>query len=701
VKRLALALVAAAAALAATAAPAAAHDGRLAPAPSVAPGCDPLGGPECLFPWPNDYFTRRAPTATGRQLALAESMMPRNVAGVPIAPGDYNRSDGFSPGQAIVLKVPGLDTPDAFRRTGAVPITDIGRSFDRRAPIVVVNARTGRRQLIWSELDSNAGSPADTALMVHPARNFEEGERYIVALRDLRAADGHGLEAGRAFRLYRDGVRTDSPAFEARRGHMESLFHTLKRAGIERRDLYLAWDFTVASGRSLSRRMLSIRDRAFSELGDRNLRDLRVAGVSPKYTIDSVTDFTPAEQPNVARRVEGHVTVPCYLDQPGCPPGSRFRLGPDGLPERIPGNTYEAAFICNIPRSATPDAPARPSLYGHGLFGDAGEVRADNVEQLGNENNVLVCAADWIGMSEADLPNALGILGELSGFPSLADRLQQGFLDFLFIGRALVHPGGLAANPAFQRDGRPLIDTRRLFYYGNSQGGIAGGALTAVAPDFDRSVLYVGAMNYSLLVTRSVDFDPFGSVLDATYPSKLERPLILSLIQLLWDRGEPNGYAWHMTEDPLPNTPRHKVLQLLSFGDHQVANVATEVEARTIGSRLRRPATDPGRHTDRDPYFAIPSIRRFPFDGDAALVIWDIGPLRPPGCGAAGAPECLGTPAPPITNTPPRIGVDPHDLVIESEARIRRQIAEWLRIGGRLIDVCGSEPCHAAGWTGP
>ena len=97
---------------------------------------------------------------------------------------------------------------------------------------------------------------------------------------------------------------------------------------------------------------------------------------------------------------------------------------------------------------------------------------------------------------------------------------------------------------------------------------------------------------------------------------------------MLWDRGEPNGYAWHMTSDPLPNTPRHKVLQLLSFGDHQVANVATEVEARTIGSRLRVPAVDPGRHTDVQPYFGIPRDPRFPSDGDATLVVWDIGPLR-------------------------------------------------------------------------
>jgi hypothetical protein len=660
----------------------------VAAAPSAgAATCDPIGVGNCLYPWPNDYFR-----ANGH-LALTPSMMPTNASGVPIDPADYNRLDGFSPGATIALKVPGLDTPAALEQTGAVPITDLARTYDRRAPIVVINARTLRRQLIWAELDSNAGSPANTALLIHPAKNFREGERYIVALRRLRNAAGTKLTAPLAFRFYRDRVTTATPWFEQRRPHMEDIFQHLEQAGIRRKNLYLAWDFTVATEESLSSRMLSIRDRAFAELGDHNLSDLKVEGAPPKFKIDKIIDYTPAQQPNVRRRVEGHVTVPCYLDQPGCPPGSRFSLGADGLPQRIPGNTYEAAFICNIPRSATPDQPARPSLYGHGLFGDAGEVGADNVEQLGNENDVMVCAADWIGMSENDLPNALTVLGDLSKFPTLPDRLQQGFLDFLYIGRAMVHPQGFSSSLAFWDPKGPLIDTRRLFYYGNSQGGIAGGALTAVAPDFNRSVLYVGAMNYSLLVERSVDFDPFGSVLDGSYPDRLERPLLLSLIQTLWDRGEPNGYAWHMTGDPPANTPPHKVLQILSFGDHQVANVGTEIEARTIGSKLRLPAVDPGRHTDVTPYYGIPPIGQFPFDGDAALVVWDIGPLRAGGT--------LGTPAPPISNTPPRIGVDPHDLVIESEPSVRRQIAEWLRIDGHLIDVCGTAPCHAAGWTGP
>ena len=52
-----------------------------------------------------------------------------------------------------------------------------------------------------------------------------------------------------------------------------------------------------------------------------------------------------------------------------------------------------------------------------------------------------------------------------------------------------------------------MIDPSQNYYIGASQGGIMGGALTAIAPDFTRSVLNVPAMNYSVLLPRSVDYD--------------------------------------------------------------------------------------------------------------------------------------------------------------------------------------------------
>ena len=128
-----------------------------------------------------------------------------------------------------------------------------------------------------------------------------------------------------------------------------------------------------------------------------------------------------------------------------------------------------------------------------------------------------------------------------------------------------------------------------MVYDGNSQGGIMGGSLAALAPDFDRAVLGVPAMNYSTLLRRSVDFDQYAVVLYQNYPNELERPLILALMQMLWDRGEADGYAHHMTDDPLPNTPAHHVL--LGGG----AYWGTIVEAGPDRGRLR---LDEGRVVD-------------------------------------------------------------------------------------------------------
>ena len=195
--------------------------------------CDPLDPAACLYPWPNDHFTAAdGSSPTGRRLALRDEWMPRNRLGKPVSAAPYNFSDGFSPGNMIVTKVPGLDTPAAFARTGAVPITDIERSFDPAQPIVVINARTLERQLIWSELDANPADPRDVTLIVRPAVNFDEGERYIVALRNLKDASGHKLKAQPAFRALRD--RKPDPQIEGRRAHFEQLFDTLRRAGIER-----------------------------------------------------------------------------------------------------------------------------------------------------------------------------------------------------------------------------------------------------------------------------------------------------------------------------------------------------------------------------------------------------------------------------------------------------------------------------------
>ncbi len=655
-------------------------------AAAPAADCQPYGATPCLLPFPDNRFTQPAFASwTGLRLNLPADVMPANSGGVAISPAPYNQLDGFSPGSALIVHIPGLDNGSAFAQTHPVGLLDEAASYDPEAPIVVIDESTGRRQLIWTELDANAPTAEDTNLLIHPAVNFLEGHTYAVALRFLRDASGAPIPAPSWFAALRDHGRL-TPALDAQRARYHRIFRVLRRAGIQRRSLTEAWDFTVGSPYSLAGRLLSIRNDAFAQLGDRNLADLRVAGQAPTHTITSVDQLTPT-----LTRVQGTFQVPCYLVTcgPSATTGFHFASSnPNALPSQIPGNVATAPFECIIPSSATPEDPARVSLYGHGLLGSHSEVEAGNVEAMATEHNMVFCATDWWGLAQGDTVTDALAVSNLNLFPPVVDRLQQGVLNTLFLGRLLIHPQGFAADDPFQSSGRPVIDTSHLYYDGNSQGGIEGGMLTAVAPDFTRAVLGVSGMNYgNVLVQRSTDFAPFESILLSSYPDRSLYPVILDVIQQLWDRGDPDGYAQHMTDDPYPDTPAHQVLMQIAYGDHQVSMYAAAVEARTIGARAVYPALDPDRTQDVNLFYGIPPVpTTYPYHG-SAIEIWDSGPGR--------------VQPPPVGNVPPAdtaTNIDPHEDV-RNTPLARQQKSDFLMPFGVLTLVCGNSPCHTSVFT--
>ncbi|MGI8571183.1 MAG: hypothetical protein ACR2L9_00890 [Solirubrobacteraceae bacterium] len=650
----------------------------------VAADCQPFEAVPCLLPFPNDLFTRRdRHTPTGLRVHLPEGAMPVNKSGQRIAVADYDRADGFSPGSDVIVHVPGLDNAAAFAKTRPVGITDMSRTFGANQPIVIIDERTGARQLIWAELDANAPTPQATDLLIHPGKDFAEGHTYVVALRNLRDSRGHLIPAPGWFQRLRDG-RKLLPAERSQRGRYLRIFTALRRTGVSKHHLYEAWDFTVASRQSTTSRMLAIRNDAFHQLGDTNLGDVKVQGRAPAYTITSVDTIQPG-----VRRVQGTVEVPCYLRTCGASATTGFHYGsrkPDASPSQLPGNVASAPFECVIPSSAGNPAPARISLYGHGLLGDRTEVEAGDVVAMATEHNFVFCATDWWGLASGDVGFDVTALQNLNLFGSVVDRLQQGVLNTLFLGRLMLNPSGLAANPAFQVGGHPAIDTSALYYDGNSQGGIMGGMTTAVAPDFRRAALGVPGMNYGgMLLQRSTDFSAYEPFLYGSYADPSLHPLILDLMQQLWDRGEADGYAEQMTNHPPPDTPSHVVLMQVAYGDHQVSMYAAAVEARTIGAHAYQPALDlaTNRARDRNLLYGIPAIPSYPFHG-SAIVIWDSGPGRV-------QPPPLANIAP--ANSPSNI--DPHPDPRNTPAA-RVQKSDFLTGNGAVLDVCGHQPCRTS-----
>ena len=164
---------------------------------------------------------------------------------------------------------------------------------------------------------------------------------------------------------------------------MEATFATLAEAGVDRDDLYLAWDFTVASQRNLSERHAAASaTRRWTALGD----------AAPAFT---VTSITPNTDDDIALQIAGTFTVPNFLTADGGP-GNRVQLRrPPPISTRCRCRTARwrpASSATSRVTTATGTEPAHLVQYGHGLLGSDDEIDAGNVRAFANEHNVVSSA---------------------------------------------------------------------------------------------------------------------------------------------------------------------------------------------------------------------------------------------------------------------------------------------------------------------
>jgi hypothetical protein len=731
---------------------------------AAARGCDPLDAANCMYPFPSNFFTTAAPVGygqTGLRVNFNPLGMPRNIVGKPIDPSEWNRNDGFSPGQLIMTYVEGLD----LEATGAVPLTNLGRYTEGSAPVIVYDYGTSAaplndpiRHSVWAEMDSNAGilirgteegapeevanpRPAQSALLIRPAVNFKEGHRYVVVLRNLKNAKGEIIPPGPAFQACLDEQISEFPPIQARCADLND--NVLKRlpSDIQHDELYLAWDFTVGSTWNNVARLKEMRDDAFkSDLGFSVDNDPD-SGNAPTFSIDRVLD---SNKQGIRKRIEGTLTVPSYmapydpspadlseangllvaiteaaeavlgseagdffeiidLAQSGSLPNrlnylstdnadGSFYADPwvglygDGLPDQAPV-PMTTRFICQIPDSAYEEGaePVRAGVYGHGLLDSRAAINYDGVPEMSSEHHFMFCTIDWFGFATGDAANVISTLADLSNFAMVPDASQQGILNFVYLARALRHKDGFGSNIAFKNNDKSVFDNREIFYDGNSQGGILGGVVTALSPDIKRGALGALGMNYSTLLRRSVDFDLYSVPLYLAYQDDLDRNFIFSMMQMLWDRSENNGYAHHMTDNTELGGPENELLLHPSFGDHQVTAWTADVMARTIGATVDGGQVDiiaelrneHPRHPDFIPNFDIPGLQYGSDDKTgSALILYDDKDVD----------------IPPTGNTAPRTGRDPHDDPAKKDSGYGRcQKSHFLHPQGQLIDVVAAD----------
>lgn len=621
------------------------------------PDCDPLVPGHCAMPFPSSYYLEEDATrVTGYTLAFGPTTLPANGDGVHVDPSTYRRLDGFGVGQPAVVYLPRVDAsklPDETR---------IAESMDDDSPVALFQVDLAGGDFVripcWAELDLTDDSPEHRALVVRPAVLLEEGKRYVLAFRGLVDVDGAPIAPSDAFLALRD-VRSAGTPVEGRQAHFDMLFAGLEAAGLAREDLTLAFDWVTASSEALHGPLLHMRDDAFATLGD----------ARPAFTVTSVTPFTPEENEHIAYELEGTFTVPSYLRDlaVSVQTGSELNLGADGLPEQ--NGTMEAGFLMRVPRSAIPAVPgeAGPAhgafIHGHGLNGTYGQVRGGWMSELANQEGFIVVGTNMIGMSDDDTSVIFSLIGDLSYFRAMSDRLHQGVLNHAFLARALKR--GLDELPELAALG-VVIDEDQVYYNGISQGGIFGGTHMAMSLDITRGQLGVPGNNYSTLLQRSSDFGPFFAILQAVYQDPHDRQVLLSTIQALWDSVDPVSHYRHIKAAPHPGTPPHDVLLASATGDWQVALVTNEIVARSnVGISL------------------LPGYGR-----DVALVT----PTPYPVVGSGLVNYSFGNPWPEPGNMPPYDDLgDPHGLPRNLAWHNAQMVHFWRT--GEIIDVCGGDGC--------
>ena len=293
-------------------------------------------------------------------------------------------------------------------------------------------------------------------LLIHPGENFDEGARYIVALRGLRTVVGQEDQAEQGLQRAQGRQGAEAPA-QALQGHLQD--------AQARGHRQVEPDPRVG----LHRRLREGPDRAHAPHPQRRVRPARRP--QPRRRQDrgqraAVHDHQGRRQPRPADPAPHlrHVHRALLPQRArAARPARRFNYaskGKDALPAQRSGNTQTAKFECAIPVAAA-TAPAHAALYGHGLLGGPDEIDEDHIKDMSQEHDFAFCATAWSGMSAEDVPNAIKLLGNLSDFASLADRNQQGFLNQMYLGRLLHPPAGADRQPRVRRPRRPVAAVLR------------------------------------------------------------------------------------------------------------------------------------------------------------------------------------------------------------------------------------------------
>mmetsp|Transcript_23425 Transcript_23425/g.36082 ORF Transcript_23425/g.36082 Transcript_23425/m.36082 type:complete len:1023 (+) Transcript_23425:161-3229(+) len=576
------------------------------PAPLNISNCDPLDNTECILPFPSSFYLREdASTVTGYRVHLTSDTLPLKGS-QPFVPGYLNQMDGFSTLAPILFYVHGLKEGGGKGLSGSElqGPESIGLSVTSKSITLLVDV--GSRSLVphFTELDFlDKNRPI---AMVQPAKPLRHNARYAVAVVNATGADGLRLSPTLGFsQLLNHHDKVKSGISNKRAIHFqEVIFPSFRHAvpwynNSDPTSLQLLFDFHTASSHGQLSILRTVRDSALKRVST------SVDWFSDdKVEVIKVIDRDCAST-SIARSIYAELPVPWFLDEYGNGKRGATLVSDDPYIVSLSDKVGKVKLSVHVPCSVKQEiiVPGSGKLiqafvdWGHGVLFSRGETDIYNffLHKIANDNGYVIVGADWRGMTRYDLPVIIKcLMSRPSDFHAVRDNLIQGFVNKLcvqyFVKNKLIKMDWFKFNVSNVEncgESNCTVSEARPEYvfYGNSQGGILGAGYNAFVGDanlISRTILGVPGTPLALVIGRSSILEKFKDFLLFNLYHHRHTRILLSLFQMGWDTLEASGLlAQPVNFDSIP-----RVLMQSGVGDSVVANVATEILARSYRASL-------------------------------------------------------------------------------------------------------------------
>jgi hypothetical protein len=611
-------------------------------------GPSPFMNGQSVTPFPNAWFEQPvgATSPTGYEIVYPQGVLPVQSSGTPIQPTFQGHVDGYSPATPLIAYFPqGIDATQLTPSPDSTIDDRITFMSGSGSPIVLIELATRKRVPLFAEPDAQATPSLKErqGLLIHPMVRLKYATRYAVAIRtSLHDASGHALAPSGEFAQWVNGaLPSSSPLWEIS-DRLDADAAAFAKLGIQKDELALAWDFDTASEATTTPQLQSMVSQAVAS--------------GPNafgYTITSVVDTTPEQDPNTARLITGTFQAPSFETGPD---PSLLNYDASGKP--IMGGLASFTFTALIPQcAAAATGPVPILIVGHGLFESAATILPQQAP-IFQPLCMVAIGTDWLGLAYSDVGVLTTILADLNRFPYVTDRLQQAHVNFQVLTRLALKQ--LPQDSNFAMNGHPVLDPSHIYYMGCSDGGIQGTTFLSLSQDISTGVLNVPGAEWSLMMWRSGDFTVLLEALQTLIPDKLDLQVVLSMAQSLWDRTDPIEFA------PLLAGNGKSALFQESIGDPQVTNIATRVEMRTIGAQALAPFIQP--------VYGMTAV-----DGPLKGLVysqWSIDPMPLPAYADVPGPTANGA----------------HEAIRILPAAID-QMKQFLQPDGAAVNTCGGGAC--------